>query len=1082
MRIGLDLRVLSVGRQNVVRGIPRFTQEQLQSVLSLDRDNTYLLLCDPGDDIGAIRPEIRAAPNAHVVCAPEASPRAFTASDDTRTLLARYSAYQRWIEGLHLDLYHSTCHFWVSRLILPGFDACPYVVTAYDLIPLLYPAQVSGEALEAYQRGLLFLEQATRVAAISEATAGALVEHVGVPRDRIDLTLPAVSPCFRQLPGDITRSILASLQHPSRRSSRRRVRIPTDYILSVTDLHYTKNLYTLLAGYAQLPAATRSRFPLVIAGQQAPGHVELVYQRARALDIERDVILTGRASDHELVGLYNGATIVVNPSHHEGFGLTVAEAMRCGTPVITTTRSALPEVTADAALLVDSEDASAFAVAMATLLRDSGLRDELRSRGLVQAARYTVDALGHATLDLYQRALSPASRSAGQIRVALWSSVAPQAGTAAATAGDVISGLSSTPGVQLDVFVDDGVMPSLDVMRTARAHHWSDFDRCTRKAPYDAVIYELDTSPFQPRVASAVLEAPGIVVLRDAEAADAKLVDAATCCLMFDPDAATRLQRRHPNADVRVIPGGVCDPRRDGLGFDRFTARGYLDLLPRDFVIVAPSPPESAAEISTLVAALADLRRAGSDAVLAVVGPAPEVTVSALRSRAARLGIADAVRVTGPVSPLVFDAYLTACDVVVVLGGAKETTTPAALLRACAAGCCVLVSDSPGWVALPDSAYVRLQTPHDRAGVGAALAALAADPQRRHDLERAARAHYEATATLDRMVDGYMHAIRDKAARGPVFPVPAVANGRHPGRGGRPAPRGGPLPYSKTCELEDFAHTDLRDVVAEVAPHKRAVFGAGFPSGFEHRDDWEAAMAVRTLADHGLLREDARVLGVSERIQDSFLYLTRHVGEVVALHRAAPPDATVAFAFRPERLTARRMGGRAIRYPDESFDAIVLRLSVDGSRDDLYAAAETLFEIGRVLKPGGVVSCSADILIASDPGSDGATPPVGVLTGGEIERYIVEASGLEAIGDMPASVSHWTASTARELEAATTVCGARMAAQREGARPPQWSCWEPPHVVLRLRGRCYTSVHLALRRASLHPVSDNGWARRLTLQ
>lgn len=1080
MRIGLDLRFLVLGRQNAVRGIPRFTLEQLQSVLALDTDNTYLLLCNPGDDLDAIRPEIRAAPNAHIVCAPAASGPVFGPGDDG-TLLAGYGAYQRWLDGLRLDLYHSTCHFWVSRLILPGFDVCPYVVTSYDLMPLLYPAHIASDPAAAYQLGLLFLEQATRIAAISQATADALVEHLGVQRDRIDLTPPAISPCFRVLRPEVTRSILTSLDHPARRFPRCRVHMPADYVLSVTDMHYTKNLPTLLAGYAQLPPATRSRFPLVIAGQLRDVDVGQINQRAQRLGITSNLMLTGRVSDHELMALYNGATLMVHPSHHEGFGLTVAEAMRCGTPVITTTRSALPEVTGDAALLVDSEDASAFAEAIARLLGDRELRNDLRSRGPAQVARYTTEALGQATLDCYRKAVSGAP-AANTVRVALWTPVPPQASGAADYADDLVTELAADAGLSLDVFVDDGVVPPLELMQRANVHHWSDFERCARRAGYDAVIYQLGGWPFQRYMEPAMVRHPGIAVLHDPECSGAhpmlETVDNAACCVAMTAEAASVLQRRYPNVEVQRIPVGARDPCQNGQGFDRAIARGYLGLDPDAFVVVASGPVDATKHLQAVVEAFAELRQTVAQGLLAVVGWTPDPAyASALRSRAQDLGIDDAFTLTGPVSRTVFDAYTAACDVVVTLRDPRPGHVPAAVVRALAAGRCIVMSDVPALAWIPDSACIRLGAHHERTGLAAGLSVLAGDPMRRRDLEREARAVYMASAQLDPMVEGYMRLIRAQAGVGRKGPVAASVSVTRAGRAGRPAPRTGPLPYNKMCELEDFAHADLRDVLREVAPHKRAVFGGEFPRGYEHRADWEAAMAVRTLSDHGALGEDARVLCVASDIPDSAYHLTRHVAEVIvagpdgipagehdtALQALFNTRAVVPFACRPDRMTVRRMDARALDYPDEFFDAIVSSVHVEdgGDRQDIAASAS---EMGRVLKPGGVLSLSADVLLSAEPGA--ASPGAGPLSIGDVQRYIVQASGLELLDEPDASVSHWTLSTSRDIAAAKRELRARAAALREGSPPPQWRCWELPHVVLEQGGRRYTSIHVALRRAA----------------
>lgn len=1103
LRVGLDFRFLALERHNLVRGIPRFTQEQLQAVLALDAESTYLILCDADNDVDAIRPEIRLAPNIHIERSPDNAWPAWDANGDDRSLLARYSAYQRWLEGLDLDLYHSTCPFWVSRLILPGFDVCPYVATAYDLLPLLYPSHIPAELAEAYSYGLLFVEQATRIGAISQATARDLVDHLGVSADRIDLTSPAVSPSFRPLPPDVTRSILASLDHPARRRfPRRRVRIPPSYVLCVTDLHYTKNLFLLLEAHAALPSRTRTQFPLIVAGHLGKGDIEVLWRRAQRLGVEldRELIITGRVSDYELMGLYNGATVMVCPSHQEGFGLTVAEAMRCGAAVITTTRSALPEVAGDAAVLVDSEEAPAFTEAIDTLVHDTDFRSELSGRGRARASRYTPAALARATLALYQNAVSAAQApTISAVRVALWSPIAPQPSPHADYADDLITALVAESDLDVDVFVGDGVAPTPELMHVATMRHWSDFDRHVRQAPYDVSIYQFAASPLHRFMEHAMLAHPGIIVLHDIdalaeparggrEAEDVAaekdpmlrhgIADVARCCVALTPEAGRDLQRRYPNMDVEVIPYGVRDPRTHWLGLDRDMARAYLDIDPRAFVVVAPGPIEAAAHLDAVVDAVGAFQHPFQTALLAILGwTADTACESELRSRAEKLGIGEAVRMMGQVSARTFDVYLAASDVVVVLRPESQAHMPAAVLRALAAGRCAVMAEIPALSSIPDSACLCLPAGSDAAtGLAAALTAIAADPDRRSTLEREARELYEATARLEPMIARYVTLLRKEGGSGSPRRPAAKANATSIARAGRPAPRAGALPYCKVCELEDFAHPQLESVIQTVMPHKRAMFGSNFPRRYEHRDDWEAAMALRTLSDHGALRSDARVLAVDVRVSEAVFLLTRYVGEVIAVHhwsgQPADHDTTSApelrdacaapFAVRAERMTVQPSATTLLPFPDASFDAVLSSASAghDVSLQDIATAAS---EIGRVLKPGGIVSLATDLVISTDAASEPIAPITTPLSTKDLEQYVIDASGLKLVDDLELSVSHWTRSTTRNVAAATAAMQLCLADRAEGGRPPEWSCWEMPHVVLERGGLSYTSAHLAMR-------------------
>jgi glycosyltransferase involved in cell wall biosynthesis len=107
------------------------------------------------------------------------------------------------------------------------------------------------------------------------------------------------------------------------------------------------------------------------------------------LGIEQDVLLTGFVDDEDLPALYSGASVFAFPSLYEGFGLPPLEAMACGTPVVTSNRSSLPEVVGDAGLLVNPLDIEALASAIDRLLTDPELSAGLIQRGLIRAASFS---------------------------------------------------------------------------------------------------------------------------------------------------------------------------------------------------------------------------------------------------------------------------------------------------------------------------------------------------------------------------------------------------------------------------------------------------------------------------------------------------------------------------------------------------------------------------------------------------------------------------------------------------------------------------------------------------------------------
>lgn len=299
------------------------------------------------------------------------------------------------------------------------------------------------------------------------------------------------------------------------------------------------------------------------------------------------------------------------------------------------------------------------------------------------------------------------------------------------------------------------------------------------------------------------------------------------------------------------------------------------------------------------------------------------------------------------------------------------------------------------------------------------------------------------------------------------------------------------LPFNKVCEVGDFANPELAPVVREVCEFKAKRFGPDFPRGAEHRKDWEVAMAVRALRHFGALRPDATVLGVAAGTEDTIFYLARHVRQVVATDRylssgpwqpVAPismlldPGALAPTEFDPDRLVVQHMDGRRLLYPADTFDGIFSSGSIEhfGDFQDVAAAA---YEMGRVLKPGGVLSLSTEFCLGGPPGGIGWPGITLLFSAGDLQRFIVEASGLELVEELRIGVSDETLSAPRDIR---KVIANRRDRQPGGPHVPvsDATTWdELPHIVLLQDGYVWTSVHLALRKTERYPWPANDWAR-----
>jgi glycosyltransferase involved in cell wall biosynthesis len=298
--------------------------------------------------------------------------------------------FVRRLRKLRVRLVHLPNHH-LARYA--NFVGAPYVVTVHDLIRH-FDAKGARVFIHSPNRrdrlclGLDYLgmRRAAGIISVSETTRRDLVRLFGIPEERISVVHEGVD-------HDIFRP-----QEP------RRLDFP--YVLFVGSEHPRKNLATLLRAFAVLKRDPRFhdlKFVKVGAagGREAPFR-EQTLAVVRGLGLERDVVFTERIGDDELVAYYSGARCLVLPSLYEGFGFPPLEAMACGCPAIVSTAGALPEVTGGAALTVDPDDVVALTQAMAAVLDDEGLRNELRGRGLARARQFSWQRAAGETLRVYE--------------------------------------------------------------------------------------------------------------------------------------------------------------------------------------------------------------------------------------------------------------------------------------------------------------------------------------------------------------------------------------------------------------------------------------------------------------------------------------------------------------------------------------------------------------------------------------------------------------------------------------------------------------------------------------------------------
>lgn len=293
------------------------------------------------------------------------------------------------VRKLKLDLVHDP-----TGIMPLFFTPAARIVTIHDAFPLVYPGTSTALEKLIYRYWLpIVLRRTDAVITDSKQSKCDILQYLPISEKKVTVILIAKNSSYHPMAAN---EIRAALQ-------RHAIHFP--YILYVGSLEPRKNLIRLLHAYSRLRRWS-TRWRLVIVGAKNFWKSTPVVETVRSLYLEEWVHFTGFVDEQDLPALYNGADLFVFPSLYEGFGLPPLEAMACGTPVVTSNVSSLPEVTGDAALLVDPYNVDEICEAMKSILSDADLAAGLRQKGLQRAGQFTWERMARETLAVYREVLN----------------------------------------------------------------------------------------------------------------------------------------------------------------------------------------------------------------------------------------------------------------------------------------------------------------------------------------------------------------------------------------------------------------------------------------------------------------------------------------------------------------------------------------------------------------------------------------------------------------------------------------------------------------------------------------------------
>lgn len=296
---------------------------------------------------------------------------------------------------LSADIYHSP--FYPIPRQIKKHKQIKTIITLYDLIPLLYPQFFQFNENHLIGDVVKSIDENTWITSISHATKNDLCNYLpSLDPNRVFVTHLAASSLF--YPCDNQEQISAV---------KLKFGIPEgSYILSLSTLEPRKNIIQTIKCFSRLvEEQSITDLCLVLVGTKG-WDFDAIFNEIATNSKTRDrIIVTGYVPDENLAALYSGAMMFVYPSFYEGFGLPPLEAMQCGTPVITSNTSSLPEVVGNAGVMVEPTDEQALCQAMLEIYSSSELRQKMAESSLQQAAKFSWKRCAEQTMDAYNAAM-----------------------------------------------------------------------------------------------------------------------------------------------------------------------------------------------------------------------------------------------------------------------------------------------------------------------------------------------------------------------------------------------------------------------------------------------------------------------------------------------------------------------------------------------------------------------------------------------------------------------------------------------------------------------------------------------------
>lgn len=819
MKIVIDLQ--GAQSESRHRGIGRYTKSMalaLAEVVRGEHDLWITLNADLGHGTDSLRECFEALlPPDRIVSYSLPAPLAAAMPGNDWRRSAAERLRENFLRDMQADWVWHTSLFegWsdeaaTSTGLMPS--AAGQAATLYDLIPLTRPGEYLADPRvhSWYMRKIDHLQRQDLYFAISDWTRHEGSQLLGLPEERI-----AIATCGVE-------SIFGPLEPSAIDAGRQRLRlvhgVHKDFVFYMGGFDSRKNVSFLIVAFAQLPDSTRAEHSLVIGGRI--GDVEkaflLAVMRRHGL-APNEVIFTGQIDDKELVELYCTCSLFVFPSLHEGFGLTVLEAMACGAPVLAANATSLPEVVGRADMLFDPANAEELTERMARLLADSVLRQELSEYGKRRAGQFSwrhgAEQMA-AAFEKHAKVTDVPPVAAGALskrpRLAYVSPLPPEQSGISDYSAELLPELSRHYAIDVIVQQDHISDAWITANLPTRSVAW--FEANAHR--FERILYQFGNSHFHLHMFDLLKRFPGTVVLHDSflgglshwrsfhagyaedylrrlylshghrallddqeRGRDFTMQYYPSNAEIFDSAMGIMVHSQYAIDQARAFHGEYAATWMRKIAFpkarcvaDKIAARRQLDVAPDAFVVssfgmLAPTKLNHRLLDAWLASSLATR----ADCRLVFVGENHGGDYGhALTERIAEAGASSVIEITGFVKDATYKTWLATADVAVQLRVESRGETSAAVFDCLSHGLPLIVNAHATFAELPDDCVVKLADEFADQDLVVALEQLHASASSREKLGKHARQEIAEKHALPLVAMAYRDSIEAFAATHPL--------------------------------------------------------------------------------------------------------------------------------------------------------------------------------------------------------------------------------------------------------------------------------------------------------------------------